>query len=192
MQIRKLRKKERAAAAAIAETPIASGFGHAMLLKMGWAGEGSGLREGAIARPLGSKVLPTADKGFKLGKRGLIAVDEIRQTSLCQQQAAPAGSEPLVLSSKKKKQKKRRAPDAPLENGEAATTASDVALENEGMVGDSATVHIPSKRTGAKLNSKRKAQLRRRKVREESERIQQLKDQLDGGHGTHELTVFAQ
>lgn len=65
---KKQRKKELSEADAIAETPISSGFGHAMLLKMGWGGQGSGLREGGIAEPV--KALAPA------GKRGLTAEDD--------------------------------------------------------------------------------------------------------------------
>jgi hypothetical protein len=65
---KKLRKRERVEAEAIAETPITTGFGHAMLLKMGWGGQGEGLREGGIAEPV--KAAPPA------GKRGLTADDD--------------------------------------------------------------------------------------------------------------------
>ena len=46
-----LRKREQAAAEEAARRPIASGFGHAMLVKMGWGGQGRGLRDGALAEP---------------------------------------------------------------------------------------------------------------------------------------------
>lgn len=58
-EAQKLRKKHKKAAkkkaAAVAEAPISTGIGHDMLLKMGWAGQGSGLREGAIAEPIRAK-----------------------------------------------------------------------------------------------------------------------------------------
>jgi len=58
-EAQKLRKKQRKAAkkvaAAVAEAPISTGIGHDMLLKMGWAGQGNGLREGAIAEPIRAK-----------------------------------------------------------------------------------------------------------------------------------------
>ena len=49
---KKARKAQLAEAAAVAEQPISTGFGHAMLLKMGWGGVGSGLREDGIAEPV--------------------------------------------------------------------------------------------------------------------------------------------
>lgn len=65
---KKQRKRELSEAEAIAETPISSGFGHAMLLKMGWAGQGAGLREDGIAEPVKAAV--------PVSKRGLAADDE--------------------------------------------------------------------------------------------------------------------
>jgi hypothetical protein len=66
-EAKKRRKKERKAAkkaaAKVAEAPISTGFGHAMLLKMGWGGEGSGLRDGGIVRPL--KALPPAERRLR-------------------------------------------------------------------------------------------------------------------------------
>ena len=58
-EAQKLHKKQKKAAkklaAAVAEAPISTGIGHDMLLKMGWAGQGCGLREGAIAEPIRAK-----------------------------------------------------------------------------------------------------------------------------------------
>jgi hypothetical protein len=64
---KKQRKVEREAAEVVAETPIASGIGHALLLKAGWSGSG-GLRTDGIAEPV--KAAAPA------GKRGLAADDE--------------------------------------------------------------------------------------------------------------------
>jgi hypothetical protein len=74
-----LRKQEQAAAEAKAQTPIASGFGHAMLLKMGWGGQGSGLKEGALAEPF-KITTQDAEKSVKAGKRGLAAEPEESKT----------------------------------------------------------------------------------------------------------------
>lgn len=52
---KKQKKALKKAAAAVAEAPISTGIGHDILLKMGWAGQGSGLREGAIAEPIRAK-----------------------------------------------------------------------------------------------------------------------------------------
>ena len=62
---KKQRKAAKKAAAKVALAPITTGFGHAMLLKMGWEGEGSGLREGALVRPL--KALPPAERRLRQG-----------------------------------------------------------------------------------------------------------------------------
>jgi hypothetical protein len=61
------RHRELSEAEAFAETPISSGFGHAMLLKMGWSGSGS-LQDGGIAEPV--RAQPPA------GKQGLTAADD--------------------------------------------------------------------------------------------------------------------
>ena len=46
------RKRELSEAAAIAAQPIASGFGHRLLVQMGWGGTGTPLQEGGIASPI--------------------------------------------------------------------------------------------------------------------------------------------
>ena len=81
---KKQRKREREAAEAIADAPITSGFGHAMLLKMGWGGNGTGLRDDGIAEPV--KALPPS------GKKGLAAEDDAPTTAA----AAADGSKLLV------------------------------------------------------------------------------------------------
>ena len=62
------RKRETEDAQVVAETPITSGFGHTMLLKMGWGGQGVGLRDDGIAEPVRA--------AMPAGKRGLTADDE--------------------------------------------------------------------------------------------------------------------
>ena len=74
---KKQRKRELNEAEAIAETPITSGFGHRMLMKMGWDGDGSGLREDGIAEPVKAAA--------PVGKRGLAAEDD----------GSGAGAEPM-------------------------------------------------------------------------------------------------
>ena len=98
-----LRKQEEAAAASIAETPIATGFGHEMLLKMGWGGQGNGLRDGALAEPF--QVMPAeADKIAKAGRRGLAADDDASQAA-----GAADMAEGEAVASEAKKKKKRKA-----------------------------------------------------------------------------------
>jgi hypothetical protein len=51
--LKKQRKRDNLAAAAVAETPIATdSYGHRLLLKMGWKGDGHGLRQDGIASPV--------------------------------------------------------------------------------------------------------------------------------------------
>lgn len=97
-----LRKREQAAAAVIAETPIGEGFGHAMLLKMGWGGQGRGLREGAIAQPF--KVVPPAtDRGGGPGKRGLNALEDFGD-EVSSQRTAGHGDSTAATSKKQRKE----------------------------------------------------------------------------------------
>ena len=84
---KKLRKKQAEEAEAVAEQPIDSGFGHRMLLQMGWGGQGVGLRDDGIAEPV---------KADSRGKRGLAAEDEalLRETeqSIAASSSTTAGS----------------------------------------------------------------------------------------------------
>ena len=50
--VKRQRKRELSEAAAIAAQPIASGFGHRLLVQMGWGGTGTPLQEGGIASPV--------------------------------------------------------------------------------------------------------------------------------------------
>ena len=124
---KKARKKEAAAAAVIAEKPIASGFGHAMLLKMGWSGQGSGLRAGAIAEPV--QLLPAAGHRV-VAKRGLSADDDGGEAAEAPPGQQPAGHKrgedsaggEAAAGAKQRKQKKRKAVVA-AEAAAAATMA---------------------------------------------------------------------
>ena len=60
---KKQRKQQIAEAEAVADRPITTGFGHAMLLKMGWGGEGTALQEGGIAEPV-KALQPHTKKGL--------------------------------------------------------------------------------------------------------------------------------
>ena len=71
---KKQRKKELSEAAAIAEKPIETGFGHKMLMKMGWGGTGEALQEGGIAEPVKAAA--------PVGKRGLAADDDFEKAAL--------------------------------------------------------------------------------------------------------------
>ena len=102
-----LRKKEQAAAEQAAETPIASGFGHTMLLKMGWGGRGRGLREGGIAEPF--QILPAeAGKIIAAGKRGLVADADAQQAAAGQGPASSVDGVTSACESKKRKKRKDR------------------------------------------------------------------------------------
>lgn len=98
-------KQHQLAAAEVAQKPIASGIGHEMLLKMGWGGQGSGLREGGIVEPV---------KALKNGKRKLQAI-------------AADGETPV--SAPKKQKKKRRKKEAAAEAEAKAATAMDEASD---------------------------------------------------------------
>lgn len=119
VEAKTLRKHEAAAAAVVAETPIASGFGHAMLLKMGWAGPGSALRAGALAEPF--QVRPAdADKIVRAGRRGLVADDDAAAPTPSLSTAAAGGAvqaeeATLVADSAamgRKRKRRRRAAEA--------------------------------------------------------------------------------
>jgi len=158
---KKLRKKQQQAATQMAETPIASGFGHAMLLKMGWDGQGSGLREGALTEPL--DVLPRASKR---GRRGLSAEDNVDPPAAGGQRLALAGVEAAATGSQKKKRKKRKARGGLVEDEDARKAEECVAAKVNCMVTGTESGGMPRGRVGAKLNAKRKAQLKRRAARE--------------------------
>ena len=89
---KKLRREEVAAAAEIADRPIASGFGHAMLLKMGWGGQGSALKPGAIAEPLQTGM------EYKLDKRGLVAEEDAEDDAHHLQAKAKAASAAIAAA----------------------------------------------------------------------------------------------
>jgi len=51
--LKKQRRRDNQAAAAVADTPLpADSYGHRLLLKMGWKGDGHGLRQDGIASPV--------------------------------------------------------------------------------------------------------------------------------------------
>lgn len=99
----KIRKKQTKAAkktaAAVAAAPISTGFGHDLLLKMGWGGQGSGLRQGAIAEPV--KALKPEERLLRQ------AADE---PGAATKGEPPAKGEPPPSGAKKRKQRKRKAP----------------------------------------------------------------------------------
>ena len=71
---KKRRKQQLSEAEAIAQQPIESGFGHAMLLKMGWGGTGQALQDGGISEPVKAAI--------PAGKRGLAADEDLAADSL--------------------------------------------------------------------------------------------------------------
>ena len=82
---KKQRKQQLSEAEAVAERPIESGFGHAMLMKMGWVGTGAALREGGISEPVKAAV--------PVGKRGLTADDDVTSLSLADLQQQGGGKD---------------------------------------------------------------------------------------------------
>jgi hypothetical protein len=115
---KKQRKRELTEAAAVADTPITSGFGHAMLLKMGWGGQGSGLREDGIAEPV--RALDPHEK-----KRGLAADDDISASPPAAAPApAVADATPSLAEASKKEGKERESKAAKRAKREAANAAA--------------------------------------------------------------------
>jgi hypothetical protein len=150
---KKLRKKERKAAkkaaAKVAEAPISSGFGHSMLLKMGWS-EGSGLREGAIAMPL--KPLPASERRLKQDGDDGDAGAEASSTSKAE------------IKAEMRSVGKRKAPcEATERNAPPLGTSA-----SQGANSASADEPVPLKKQ--KLNGKAMARLRRRAEREAAEK----------------------
>ena len=118
-----LRKQEQAVASAAAQTPISTGFGHAMLLKMGWSGQGSGLRDGSLAEPF--MVRPRdAEKIVKSGKRGIAAsTDEHNATSKDPKDEGQASAADDTKSLSKKAKKRMRAALGDGQGGAAGVVA---------------------------------------------------------------------
>ena len=162
---KKLRKKERKAAkkaaAKVAEAPISSGFGHSMLLKMGWS-EGSGLREGAIAMPL--KPLPASERRLKQdgdeGDAGAEASSTSKAESKAEMRSVGKRKAPCEAT-------ERNAPPDPTGGTSARQGANGAIAEGDEPV--------PPKKQKLglgkqKLNGKAMARLKRRAVREAAEK----------------------
>lgn len=162
---KKLRKKERKAAkkaaAKVAEAPISSGFGHSMLLKMGWS-EGSGLREGAIAMPL--KPLPASERRLKQdgdeGDAGAEASSTSKAESKAEMRSVGKRKAPCEAT-------ERNAPPDPTGGTSASQGANGAIAEGDEPV--------PPKKQKLglgkqKLNGKAMARLKRRAVREAAEK----------------------
>ena len=112
----KVRKKQTKAAkktaAAVAAAPISAGFGHDLLLKMGWGGQGSGLRQGAIAEPV--KALKPKERLLHQAADGPGAAAKGEP---------PTKGEPPPSGAKKRKERKRKAPGGTPGEEEAADGA---------------------------------------------------------------------
>ena len=141
----KIRKKQNKAAkkvaAAVAAAPISAGFGHDLLLRMGWGGQGSGLRQGAIAEPV---------KALKPEKRLLCQVTD--ETDAAAKGEAPASG------AKKRKQRKRKAPG---EEGAVAEDAVETAVITPSTCANEAAPRLTaSQRKNKKARLKQKAKKR--------------------------------
>eukprot|EP00900_Chrysochromulina_parva_P016097 jgi/Chrpa1/24489/Chrysochromulina_OHIO_Genome00006904-RA len=151
---KKLRKKERKAAkkaaAKVAEAPISSGFGHSMLLKMGWS-QGSGLREGAIAMPL--KPLPASERRLKQDGDDGDAGAEASSTSKAE------------FKAEMRSVGKRKAPYEATERNAPPDPSASQGANGAIAEGDEP---VPPKKQ--KLNGKAMARLKRRAEREAAEK----------------------
>ena len=156
---KKLRKKERKAAkkaaAKVAEAPISSGFGHSMLLKMGWS-EGSGLREGAIAMPL--KPVPAAGRRLKQDGADGDACAEASSTSKTE------------FKAEMRSVGKRNAPYEATERNAPPDPTGGGTSASQGANGASAAGNEPVPHKKQKLNGKAMARLKRRAEREAAEK----------------------
>lgn len=156
---KKLRKKERKAAKKaadkVSEAPISSGFGHSMLLKMGWT-EGSGLREGAIAMPL--KPVPAAGRRLKQDGADGDACAEASSTSKTE------------FKAEMRSVGKRNAPYEATERNAPPDPAGGGTSASQGANGASAAGNEPVPHKKQKLNGKAMARLKRRAEREAAEK----------------------
>ena len=121
--VKRQRKRELSEAAAIAAQPIASGFGHKLLLQMGWGGTGTPLQEGGIASPVaavangggggGTAALAAAGGGGKhrglgLGAEGEGALEVLAKAEVEAAKAADGHGG----SSNSKRQRRQKEPTA--------------------------------------------------------------------------------
>jgi hypothetical protein len=165
---KKRRKKEKAAAAEIADKPIASGFGHALLLKMGWRGEG-GLRDGAIAEPVSLLPLPSQNARPRVSRRGLSS-DGGGNRSGEQQEALASGAETAggeaSTGAAKRKPKKRKAREevqgVVLHEEGGADGGADGGVVDGAAVAVGCGEQLPAKRRKRKVGSKERAKAKAR------------------------------
>ena len=97
---KKQRKREQSVAEVVADTPIASGIGHKLLMQMGWSGTGTPLQPGGIAEPVRA-----VGSGAK--HQGLAAEDE----ELLAATEASLAAEAAKTSAESVGSKRRRQPD---------------------------------------------------------------------------------